>query len=787
MKEFAHLTARSLDEAVAILKKQKGKAKLSAGGTDLLGLLKDQILPEYPEAVVNIKNIKGLDYIRLDKDGLKIGALTKLNSIVASPVIKERFAVLAEAARSVATPEIRNMGTIGGNLAQEVRCWYYRYPDQLGGGIMCLRKGGVLCNAVAGDSRYHSIFGAAGMASRACVSQCPAHTAIPSYLSEIKAGHYMQAARVIVDFNPIPAITGRVCPGFCETQCKRAQHDAKVEVKCVERHLGDHMLEHRRQVYLPPETETGRSVAVIGSGPAGLSAAYYLRRAGHMVTVYDRLAEAGGMLFYGIPEFRLPKDVVKNQIEALRGMGINFNLNVDVGRNVSVRKLADSHDAVLVASGAWKEKAQGMKGGALAISGLEFLKSVNMGNRNKPGKKVAVIGGGNVALDVARTLVRLDAKPVVIYRRGPKEIPAFRDEVEKAHREGVIFRYLTLPTAASKNKGKIVLTCAKMRLGAPDASGRRRPVPKPGSEFVAAFDAVINAIGEGPDPAFLPSDLRKKAGKSARSHFLGLNLFMAGDFMSGPSSAINAIASGREAARLIDASLANRPAKRSKKAHAAGLHAAAPEVAGDAKVSDSSAPAPWKSMGSVDAPAVAADWAVREAERCLDCGCIAVNPSDIAVALVALDGRIVTTERSIGAAEFFAPDAVSATVLDADEIIKEIQIPLPARKPRQHYLKFTLRKPVDFAVVSVAGVFAERNGVCTDARIVLGAVAPAPFRARAAEDMLRGHPVNARIVGEAAEAALQGAQPLRKNEYKIPIARALIKRSILGEKVDGRL
>ena len=195
MKDFAHHNVRTIDEAVNLLEKQKGKAKLNAGGTDLLSLLKDMVTPVYPESIINIKGIAGLDYIREDEEGLKVGALAKLTAITNAPIIREKFGVLAEAAKSVATPQIRNMCTIGGNLAQDVRCWYYRYPDELGGTVMCLRKGGAICNALIGDNRYHSMFGSAPLASYPCASLCPAGTAIPSYLAKIRNGAYLEAAQ----------------------------------------------------------------------------------------------------------------------------------------------------------------------------------------------------------------------------------------------------------------------------------------------------------------------------------------------------------------------------------------------------------------------------------------------------------------------------------------------------------------------------------------------------------------------------------------------------------------
>ena len=226
------------------LRTYDGKARVNAGGTDLLGAMRDKCLPEYPEAVINIKTIDGLDYIKQDKKGLKIGALAKLADIAGSPEVKEEYKLLAEAAYSVASPHIRNMATIGGNLAQDVRCWYYRYPTQIGGPITCLRKGGKICSALGGDNRYHSIFGAARMTQYPCASNCPAGTNMPAYLNKVRKGDLAEAARILMDSNPIPAVTGRICPVFCEPNCNRQEFDKSVAINCVERGVGDYVLDH---------------------------------------------------------------------------------------------------------------------------------------------------------------------------------------------------------------------------------------------------------------------------------------------------------------------------------------------------------------------------------------------------------------------------------------------------------------------------------------------------------------------------------------------------------------
>ena len=781
MKPFTHHNARSIDEAITLLTKYKGKAKLNAGGTELLGVLKERSLPDYPKAIINIKTITGLDYIKEDETGLKIGALTRLAEVANSSTVKEKYRVLSEAAKSVATPLIRNMGTIGGNLAQDVRCWYYRYPHQIGGPIMCLRKGGKICNALTGDNRYHSIFGAASVAVYPCSSNCPANTNIPSYLSRVRNGDLMEAARIILDFNPIPAITGRVCPTFCEPECSRSEFDEPVAIRCIERSLGDTILKRMTEVFTPPETESGRSIAIIGSGPAGLTAAYYLRRSGHLITVFERLPEAGGMLLYSIPPYRLPKDVVRKQVQALEGMGIKFQVGVNAGKDVTVAEMIGHFDAVFLAGGAWKEKPLGIKGEQVALSGLEFLKRANTGARDIPGRKVAVIGGGNVAIDVARTLLRLGAEPVVIYRRSQDEMPAFRDEVEKAEEEGIEFQFLTLPTEASEANGKITLKCVRMQLGSPDASGRPQPVPIPGSDFTSTFDAVIKAIGEKPDTSLLPAEFRQKARKAAPSaHLLGKNLFAGGDFITGPSTVVQAIASGREAARLIELSF--KGGQPSAKLGGTNQDFTSPSLEAAPRIRIPVLPASEriKSIDVEDTPNLGLSEIETEASRCFNCGCLAVSPSDIGIVLVALDANIVTTKRTLDAQSFFTASATGSTVLDADELVTEIQIPKPQDGVRQNYLKFTLRSPIDFGIVSVASVIALEGGICTDARIALGAVAPSPVRAKKAEEVIKGRPIDQIAATEAADQAVAGAEPLSMNAYKIEITKTLVKRAILG-------
>lgn len=784
MRSFKHINARTVDDACSLLKKYKGKAMLHAGGTDLLTTLKGDSLPDFPEALINIKTLPGLDYIKEERGALKIGALTKLSDIAKSSLLRERCGVLVDAARSVATPQIRNAATLGGNLCQDVRCWYYRYPDHIGGRILCLRKGGKLCNALTGDHRYHSIFGTASLTVYPCSSNCPAHTNIPSFLRRMGQGNLMEAGKELLYFNPMPAITGRVCPIFCEPECNRSEFDEPVAIRCVERSLGDRILERMTEFFTPPKARAGKNIAIIGSGPAGLTAAYYLRKAGNRITVFERHGEAGGMLLYSIPPYRLPKDVVRKQIEALKGMGIKFKVGVNVGKDVKIAELMSRFDAVFLATGAWKERQLGIKGEKIALSGLEFLNRVNSGFRDLPGRRVAVIGGGNVAMDVARTLMRLGGEPVVIYRRTQAEMPAFRDEVEKAKEEGIQFEFLTLPTEASEANGTITLKCIRMRLGSPDASGRPKPIPIKGSDFTSPFDAIIKAVGEEPDASLLPATFRKKAQKASSSaQWLGKNLFAGGDFISGPSTVVQAVASGREAANLIEQSLKRRQPSVQAGGAESTLSSASLMMAPRIRIPELPASERLKGIEAEDTLGLSLSEIETEASRCFNCGCIAVSPSDLGIVLTALDAKIVTTKRTIDAQTFFAASATHSTLIEPDEMVKEIQIPRPRNGARQKYMKFSLRTPIDFAIVSVASVITVDKGVCVDARIALGAVAPEPVRAKAAEDAIIGQPIDERLANEAAEQAMAGAQPLSLNAYKVDVVKTLVKRAILDSSI----
>ena len=790
MKAFNHVNAKTVKEAIRLLKDNRGRAKLIAGGTDLLGTLKDRILPTYPETIINIKTIPKLDYIRED-GGLKIGALAKLEAIAQSPIIKGKYRLLAEAAEAVATPQIRRMGTIGGNLCQDVRCWYYRYPHSVGGRIMCYLKGGKGCYALTRENQCHSIFGALREDSPPCSSACPGNIDIPSYLSKIREGDLLEAARILLNTNPMPSITGRVCPHFCEQQCNRGDFDESVSIRDIEWFLGDYILENADEIIKAPEADSGKSVAIIGSGPAGLSAAYYLRMSGHRVTVFERMEEAGGMLTYVIPAYRLPKDVVRRLVKAIENTGVEFKCKVDVGKDVTLDDLKRDFDSVFIASGAWNPVSIGLEGEESTRFCLEFLTNINLGVREVPGKKVLVIGGGNAAVDVAVSALRLGAEEAIMAcLESREEMPALPWEIELAVEQGVKLMPCWGPYRVLKSDGKVkgmeLVRCTAVF----DDQGRFAPTLDSTVKETVEADQIMLAVGYAADLRFVESakSLKVEQGlimadpETQATSVPGV--FAGGAVAHGPATVIEAIAAGKRAAATMDAYLKGARAKtedRDEKTAKPFLKFNSDYLKRTSRVEMPKRPVAERSIDVEDALGLDLSEIEGEANRCFNCGCVAVNASDIAVVLVALDAKIKIAgprgARMILVKDFFGSPR---NILEADEIVTEIQVPQPRDGARQTFLKFRLRESVDFPIVSVASIITIDGGVCQDARIALGAVAPAPIRAAMVEQAIKGKTINATTAEAASEAAVIGAVPLNMNAYKVEVTKTLVKRVLLS-------
>lgn len=391
-----------------------------------------------------------------------------------------------------------------------------------------------------------------------CQEGCPAHSDVQGYLALIAMGKYHEAVKLMKEKYILPAVLGRVCPAFCEDACRRNLVEEPLAIRQLKRFAADYDLEHGPWMpEIPPST--GKRVAVIGGGPAGLACAYYLRIMGHEVTIIEAMPELGGMMRYGIPPYRLPRDVLDKDIATVINTGIEVKTNTVLGKDITLEELRKEYDAVFLAVGAWKGRKMGIEGEELegVMQGIEFLRKVNMGEEVKLGKRVMVVGGGNTAMDVARTALRLGAKVTVVYRRSKEEMPANPREVEEAEEEGVEFIFLANPVKIHGNGRVEKVELVRMKLGEPDESGRRRPIPIEGSNFFLEADNVILAIGQYCDDSFLKKlGIEAKRGKAVvdevtlQTSIEGV--FAGGDLVLGPSTVIESIATGRRAALMID-------------------------------------------------------------------------------------------------------------------------------------------------------------------------------------------------------------------------------------------
>jgi NADPH-dependent glutamate synthase beta subunit-like oxidoreductase/CO/xanthine dehydrogenase FAD-binding subunit len=784
MKAFEFVNATTLEAAGDLLKERGEAAKAIAGGTDVLGVLKYRVHKGYPALVVNLKTIPGLDYVSSGGDGVAIGSLTRLHTLEKDPIIQAEYPLLAEAARAVASPQLRNMGTVGGNLCQEPRCWYYRYPGDF---FDCMRKGGSSCNALTGENQYHSVFGSAAVSTRPCSLNCPSNVDIPSYMAELRAGDLLAAARILLEQNPLPAITGRVCPHYCEQNCNRDLYDEAVSVRSAERFLGDYVLDNVAEV-LPDVAADGSSVAVVGAGPAGLACAYYVRRAGLPVTVFEKMPEAGGMTRYAIPTYRLSIETVRSQNEALERLGIEFRYGVEIGKDVQLDELRAGHAAVFVAPGGWGQPGLGLEGEELLTPGLPFLTQVKEGMREKPGDKVVVIGGGNVAVDVALTVKRLGATDVtMVCLECEDEMPALSWELELARAAGVTVYPSWGPgrilTVDGKLTGLELVRCSCVF----DEQRRFAPEYDHDVRTTIEADQVFLAIGQRADLAGIDArgELRRGSawvqadGETQATALPGV--FAGGDAASGPSTVIAAIAAGRRAARSIIAYLGGAPAAApgdSGKGHLNRFNASF--LTRVPRMEDGEIAEATQGVEAEDSQGLAWADVEHEANRCFNCGCVAVSPSDLAPALVALGAVIKTTRRLLPAEEFFCATQAGSTALELGELVEEVRLPAMPAGTRQAFMKFRIRKSIDFPIVGVATVLRLESGKVAEARIVLGAVAPMPLRATEAEEYLCDRELSEEAAVEAARLVVAECIPLSRNNYKVDVLRALVKRALLA-------
>ncbi len=392
-----------------------------------------------------------------------------------------------------------------------------------------------------------------------CNEACPAGEDVEAAMVLAGQEDYLEAWGKITQENPLPRVCGRVCFHPCEGSCNRKEFDEATSINALERFLGDQAFQSGKRFPSPKEKKKEK-VAIIGSGPAGLSCAYHLASLGYGVTLFEAQPQLGGVLRYGIPSYRLPKEVLDQEIDNILSLGVEAKTGASVGTEVKWEELR-KFDAVFVAAGAWKSLPLKIPGedAAGVMSGLEFLQKVNSGQAVDLGQRVAIIGGGNTAMDAARSALRLGAKPLVIYRRTREEMPAWEEEVAETAEENIEFIFLSSPVKILTEDGKVTgIECLKNLLGPPGKDGRREPRPVEGSNFTLPVDAVISAIGETPDFSFLPDELRKSAASlpvDGTGATVLRGVFAGGDIIAQPRTVSYAIGSGKKAAMAIDATL----------------------------------------------------------------------------------------------------------------------------------------------------------------------------------------------------------------------------------------
>lgn len=465
-----------------------------------------------------------------------------------------------------------------------------------------------------------------------CQLACPANTDCQGYVGLIANGKFEDALKLIKNTNPLPASIGRVCPHPCEKACRRGKVEEPINIAQLKFFAAD--LDLKGEKYLPACAKaTGKKVAIVGGGPAGLTAAYYLRTLGHEVTVFDMMDKMGGMLRYGIPQYRLPKELLDSEIALIEKLGVRLVNNVKFGKDITLDMLKSVNDAVILAPGAWKSSPMRVKGEDIngVYGGIDFLRSVIQGNPVPIGEKVAVCGGGNTAMDACRTAVRLGAKEVyVIYRRTEKEMPAEEIEIKESKEEGVIYKFLTNPVEIHEENGKVCgMTLQLMELGEPDASGRRKPVAIEGRTEYLPLDSVIMAIGQKLDSTdFSVVELTDRGTILADEDDFKTNIdgvFAIGDATNkGASIAIAAIGEADRCVKSVDAYLKGEEldftpkyiSKRDDERIDVSGKETKPRVVADVLDADVR-----KNNFDEVSLGLTVEQAKKEAERCLECGC----------------------------------------------------------------------------------------------------------------------------------------------------------------------
>jgi len=403
-----------------------------------------------------------------------------------------------------------------------------------------------------------------------CMNACPTHLDIPTYIERIAEGNFAESLCVIRERTCLPGVLGRVCIRPCESNCRRLNVDEPLDIRHLKRFVSDYEIEKKKIPAIPsPQEKKDKKVAIVGAGPAGLSCAYYLALKGYPVTIFEKIDEPGGMAAVGIPDYRLPRSILRREVDIVTSLGVEIRYNTEVGKDITIFDMKKDYDAIFIGVGAQESTPMRVEGEDAGyrgfIPGVHYLLSINKGKDPYPhGDRVAVVGGGNVAIDCVRSSFRIGKKDVnLVYRRSRHEMPADEEEIHGADEEGVTFEYLCAPSKIVAKEGKVVgLECLRMELGEPDESGRRRPVPIKGSEFVINTDILIPAIGQRVDLSFLEEKDGVQVSKwstvvvnDETMETSQAGIFSAGDCVTGPDVLVRAAGNGRLAAEMIDLSL----------------------------------------------------------------------------------------------------------------------------------------------------------------------------------------------------------------------------------------
>jgi CO/xanthine dehydrogenase FAD-binding subunit/thioredoxin reductase len=496
------------------------------------------------------------------------------------------------------------------------------------------------------------------------------------------------------------------------------------------------------------------------------------------------------MLAHVVPAYRLPRTIVERSVKAVESMGVRFKLKVNVGKDLPLESIRRDFDAVFLSTGAWAQPATGIEGEHLTQPGLDFLQEMRPKRDEIDGKEIVVIGGGNVAVDVGITAKRLGAADVtLVCLERLEEMPAFASEIEQALEEGVKLIPSRGPRRIIQKNKKVksieLVGCSTVF----DEKGVFCPAMDDSIKEDLEADHVIMAVGQKTDLSYLGPDSSLKIEKglisvhheTQKTNIPGL--LAGGDVTTGPASVIDALAAGRSAAQEIDKTLLEHGKDRTgeRKGLPEGLlsfHTDSLKEIGRVIVPER--PLTERSLDEEDVSGLKGELAQKEADRCFNCGCIAVSPSDMAPALIALDASIITNKRTLGAESVFGTGLMTSTVLEEDELATGIEIPEVKKGSRQAFLKFRPRKTIDFPIVSVALVLTVASGKVKEARIALSGVAPLPWRAASAEAAIIGKAIDEKTAEVAGEAALSGALPLPQNRYIAQIVRTVVKRAILA-------